>query len=101
MNVCKACTLILLALTGLTACVSVGPDYIPPVPEAPAAWNRLDGPAVNATAADLGRWWHNLGDPLLSEIVREALDANLDLRSARARLNEARARRAQARYAVA
>lgn len=96
MNVRRACTLILLALTGLTGCVSVGPDYIPPVPETPAAWSRMDDPAVNATAADLGRWWHNLEDPLLSEIVREALDANLDLRSARVRLKEARARRAVA-----
>ena len=96
MNVRKACTLILLILPALTGCLSVGPDFVPPVPEAPAAWSRLDGPSDNATAPDLGRWWDNLGDPLLSEIVRQAMDANLDLRNARARLREARARRAVA-----
>lgn len=93
MNVRIVLPLILLALTG---CVSVGPDYIPPALQTPAAWSGLDGPASNATAPDLGSWWDNLDDQLLSEIVREALDANLDLRSAQARLKEARARRAVA-----
>ncbi len=92
----KAYSLILLVLPILSGCLSIGPDYRAPVPEAPAAWSRLEGPADNATAPDLGRWWHNLGDPLLSDIVRQALDANLDLRNAQARLREARARRAVA-----
>jgi NodT family efflux transporter outer membrane factor (OMF) lipoprotein len=96
MNVRKAYSLILLVLPILSGCLSIGPDYRAPVPEAPAAWSRLEGPADNATAPDLGRWWHNLGDPLLSDIVRQALDANLDLRNAQARLREARARRAVA-----
>jgi NodT family efflux transporter outer membrane factor (OMF) lipoprotein len=96
MNVRKAYSLILLVLPILSGCLSIGPDYRAPVPEAPAAWSRLEGPADNATAPDLGRWWHNLGDPLLSDIVRQALDANLDLRNAQARLRGARARRAVA-----
>jgi NodT family efflux transporter outer membrane factor (OMF) lipoprotein len=96
MTVRKAYSLILLVLPILSGCLSIGPDYRAPVPEAPAAWSRLEGPADNATAPDLGRWGHNLGDPRLSDIVRQALDANLDLRNAQARLREARARRAVA-----
>ena len=42
---------------------------------------------------DLSKWWQTLNDPLLSELVNEALLASPDLRSAQARLREARARR--------
>jgi NodT family efflux transporter outer membrane factor (OMF) lipoprotein len=44
-------------------------------------------------AVDLGRWWQNLRDPLLTELVTEALQASPDIRTAAARLREARARR--------
>lgn len=90
--------LALAALAGLSGCVSVGPDYVPPSIAVPAAWSSLDGrgPAHDAAAEDLGRWWRGLGDPLLTQLVDEALRANLDLRNAAARLREARARRSEA-----
>jgi NodT family efflux transporter outer membrane factor (OMF) lipoprotein len=92
--------LIVLAALGLAACAAVGPDYTPPVTEVPGGWNRLDPeahPVMDAAAAgDLSRWWRRLDDPLLSELVTEALQANLDLRGALARLRAARARRAAA-----
>lgn len=85
----------------LTACVTVGPDYRSPAPDAPAGWNSIDATAQPAVKADatgnLSRWWLCLKDPLLSELVDSALQASPDLRSAKARLREARARRAVAR----
>jgi len=42
---------------------------------------------------DLGQWWRGLNDPLLSELMDQALEASPDLRKAQARLREARARR--------
>lgn len=90
-------SLALLAGLGLAGCAAVGPDYAPPVTEVPAGWNRLD--AVTGTVArdqapgDLSQWWQGLNDPLLSELVDEALRSSPDLRSAQARLREARARR--------
>jgi len=97
MRIRRPCSLIVLASLSLAGCITVGPDYEPPATEAPAAWTRLESASVRATDAgatgDLSQWWQRLEDPLLSELVAEALRANPDLRSARARLREARARR--------
>lgn len=90
-------SLTLLVAITLTACVTVGPEYTPPELDVPAEWNGLDrsvNPATHAaTADDLSQWWRVFDDPLLSELVEEALRAGPDLRAARAGLREARARR--------
>lgn len=87
----------MLASVAFAGCAAVGPDYEPPVPKVPAAWSRFDPsarPAMQATApGDLSQWWRRLNDPLLSELMVEALQASPDLRSAQAKLREARARR--------
>ncbi|MCG3201934.1 MAG: Solvent efflux pump outer membrane protein SrpC [Gammaproteobacteria bacterium] len=84
----------------LSGCAAVGPDYHPPDAKVPPGWSRLDASALRvvqpAAAGDLSEWWRGLNDPLLAELVAEALRANPDLRSARARVREARARRAVA-----
>jgi NodT family efflux transporter outer membrane factor (OMF) lipoprotein len=63
----------------------------------PAAW-QASGPVAGGTvnAATLSRWWDGLGDGTLSDLVGRAVAANPDLKSAQARLREARARRALA-----
>jgi NodT family efflux transporter outer membrane factor (OMF) lipoprotein len=85
------------AALGLAACTAVGPDYQPPTPVAMTDWSRLgaDDPSVSRaeSSGDLSQWWQRFDDPLLSELVEEALQASPDLRSAQARLREARARR--------
>lgn len=87
----------MLSGLGLSGCAAVGPVYVPPATEVPASWARLDPAARPVTRADatgdLGQWWQNLNDPLLSELIGEALQASPDLHSAQARLREARARR--------
>lgn len=88
--------LVMLVGFGLAGCVSVGPDYDPPATVLPAAWSNLDPaarPVVSSEAsADLSLWWQRLNDPLLSTLITEALQASPDLRTAQARLREARAR---------
>lgn len=42
---------------------------------------------------DLAQWWQSLNDPQLTELINEALQANLDLREAQSRLRQARAKR--------
>ena len=91
----------LAALLGLVlwGC-AVGPDYRRPELNTPEGWSRL-GEAGGPTkytdkAEDLRQWWLKLEEPLLSELIDEALQANLDLRKAQARLREVRARRAVA-----
>ncbi len=90
----------LSASMGLSAC-AVGPNYTPPEP--PQARSFLNAPATEARVAerpapDLKAWWTGFGDPELSSLVARALDQNLDLAQAEARVIQARA---QARSAGA
>jgi len=84
---------VLLILGG---CAAVGPDYVPPENQPPSEWyTPLDGGLVkDPTNRDaLSEWWHTLGDPMLSRLMEQAVKGNLDLKEARARVREARARR--------
>ncbi|RKF18336.1 efflux transporter outer membrane subunit [Altericroceibacterium spongiae] len=74
-------------LVPLLAACTVGPDYErPSVAGETGHWTNpaADGP-VNLEP------WRNLGDPLLVDLVEQAVAANLDLKAADARLREARA----------
>lgn len=90
-------SLILLASLVLVGCVTVGPDYTPPEPDVPSTWRQIDTtakPAMHAAVTgDISQWWRGLNDPLLTGLIDEALLANNDLRSAQARLRQARAQR--------
>lgn len=87
--------LVVLAVLGVVGC-SVGPSYRKPEPNPPARWSRLhetaNPVAADGASGDLGQWWRGLNDSLLSELVDEAQQRGLDVRKARARLREARAR---------
>ncbi|MDP3668442.1 MAG: efflux transporter outer membrane subunit [Telluria sp.] len=93
----------LLAAGLFSACAAVGPDYRAQRIAAPAAW-RADmtaGLAAETVNPDTSaQWWRQLGDPGLSALIEQVSAANMDLRSARARLLEARARRAMAGAAL-
>ena len=92
--------LLAAALAGLAGCTTVGPAYVPPTTDVPARWHRLDTStgSVHATEAhsDLSRWWEALDDPLLTQLIDDAVRGSPDVRSAQARLREARARRSVA-----
>jgi NodT family efflux transporter outer membrane factor (OMF) lipoprotein len=87
-----------LAVLMLGGCM-VGPDFTPPHPAVPTEWvgveKRPTGQASVPTAGepDLTQWWRQFNDPTLTELVEEAVKANLDLRIAEARLRQARALR--------
>jgi NodT family efflux transporter outer membrane factor (OMF) lipoprotein len=77
-------------------CATVGPDYRKPDVPVPSAWNRggaSDNTATAAPAGDLSRWWERLGDETLTGLIDQALSGSTDLRTAMAKLREARARR--------
>lgn len=79
----------------LGACTTVGPDYrsAPPVTVG-SGWS--DAGTDAATPEQLARWWQTLGNPVLDRLVTTALERNLDLRQAQARIDEARALRDRA-----
>jgi multidrug efflux system outer membrane protein len=89
----------LLTAILLAGCAAVGPDYAAPEPATPATWRGAAAAkiAVAPTApADLANWWRQLDDPTLTGLIEQALQTSLDLRTAQAKLREARARRALA-----
>lgn len=93
----RALTFLPVTLTalGLVGC-AVGPNYCKPELSAPAKWGRLEATETSVADAgargDLSQWWRGLNDPLVSELVDQAQQRSLDLRKARSRLREARAR---------
>ncbi len=50
-------------------------------------------PASSAAAAQQAAWWTRYADPLLDQLVNQALQANTSIRSAQAALQQARAQR--------
>jgi NodT family efflux transporter outer membrane factor (OMF) lipoprotein len=76
----------------LTGC-AVGPDYVRPDVSMP---EQFQGQAAvdhrhAAASADLTTWWTGFGDPQLTRFVALALEQNLDLAQASARVAQARA----------
>jgi NodT family efflux transporter outer membrane factor (OMF) lipoprotein len=87
-----------LALAGLTAACTVGPDYKPDQLDVPSAWTEQQPSPVDKAAADaaLKDWWASFKDPLLDRLIAQAIAGNDDLKLARQRLIQARAGRAVA-----
>jgi NodT family efflux transporter outer membrane factor (OMF) lipoprotein len=85
-----------LALFMVSGCFAVGPDYVKPDITTPIEWSRdLRGGLTTAEPEPqtLARWWTTLGDPDLSSLIERAIAGNLDVKQARARVREARAKR--------
>jgi outer membrane protein, multidrug efflux system len=84
-----------LCLLTLSACAA-GPNYKRPEEPLPASYRfQAEAPAARSLA-DL-TWWELYKDPDLATLIRTALEENLDLRIAVARVEEARARAGVAR----
>ncbi|WP_343526670.1 efflux transporter outer membrane subunit [Sphingomonas sp.] len=90
---------LLLASAALSGC-TVGPDYHPAAPRTLGVPDTWSVPAVNAQAQDLGRWWRSFNDPLLAELVEQAVVANTDVVQAVARLRQARESLVQSRSSL-
>ncbi|HEX5337862.1 MAG TPA: TolC family protein [Gallionella sp.] len=86
-------TLATLIVAGLAAGCAVGPDYVQP--DTPMPERFMGQAAVDqrhaATSADILAWWTGFDDPLLTRFVTLALEQNLDLAQASARVAQARA----------
>jgi NodT family efflux transporter outer membrane factor (OMF) lipoprotein len=83
----------------MTSGCMVGPDFSPPRPDAPSGYVGVSQvpaaqPSVpNSQPAELARWWKRFDDPMLTQLVEDALRANLDVKLAVANLRQARAAR--------
>ncbi|MEX8518380.1 MAG: efflux transporter outer membrane subunit [Leptothrix sp. (in: b-proteobacteria)] len=61
--------------------------------EVPPAWSDAEAAAPTGEATSLAQWWRRFDDPLLSQLVEQALQANTSVKSAQAALQQARALR--------
>jgi multidrug efflux system outer membrane protein len=86
----------LVALALLTGC-AVGPNYKQPPVTAPDQYREVQGPPAPAPSLADQPWWDVFGDPVLKELIDEALRGNFDVQIAAARVDEARARAGIAR----
>ena len=80
--------LLLFLLLGLGGCV-VGPKYKRPVIQPPDKYYTEVNPQSSSLADT--PWWEIFKDPVLQDLIREALKNNYDVATAAARVEEARA----------
>lgn len=80
---------VLLSVLAIGGC-AVGPDYETPQLVLPAHWGgEREGRAPARPA--LAQWWRRLNDPVLNDLVVEAVEGNLDVATAKAKVRAARA----------
>jgi NodT family efflux transporter outer membrane factor (OMF) lipoprotein len=82
-----------LALSVLLAACAVGPDYVAPKADMVPFHNAamVANRQTTLPAPRLDNWWTGFNDPELEKVVQRALDQNLDLQAAMARVSVARA----------
>ncbi|NIJ34118.1 efflux transporter outer membrane subunit [Sphingomonas oligoaromativorans] len=83
---------VMLIPLALSACM-VGPNYEKPATALAPFHNAVPASATPAATAPLAldSWWTAFHDPMLATVVQRALDQNLDLAAAYARVQQARA----------
>jgi NodT family efflux transporter outer membrane factor (OMF) lipoprotein len=77
----------------LLAGCKVGPSFKPPQTPVPEKWSGPLPPSLAQAEPNLARWWTKFDDPALTSLVNSAIESNLDLQLAQARIRQARAAR--------
>src|SRR4051794_32633480 len=85
----KIATFILLVVAGC----KVGPNYKTPDMAVPGAYGEASTRPTSRPAVEITKWWDAFSDPMLNDIIDDAVNNNLNLRAATARILEARAQR--------
>lgn len=78
----------LTAAFALAGC-TVGPDYVRPAASLPASY--AEATAVATPSSIEAAWWTHFQDPILNDLVDQALNKNADVRIAIARVDQAAA----------
>jgi len=84
-------TVLLTSAVLLGGCARIRPAQ--PEIVALTSWSAAGPDTVQSPTGDLSQWWTRLGDPVLSDLIAQALNKNTSLRTAQANLREARAER--------
>ncbi len=94
------CAALLAGGACLLAGCTVGPSFVRPKPDVPAQWsnaalqgNEHRASVVSSQEAPVAEWWTSFRDPTLSSLIERSAAANLDVREAVLRIEEALAQR--------
>lgn len=90
---------VLLSAAVLAAC-AVGPEYRAPQVAAPQQFISAENAKFASTETER-EFWKSFNDPLLNDLIEQALASNHDIRIAATRLREARALRGETRLDLA
>lgn len=82
-------TIALVCLAIVAGC-AVGPNYQPPETKTPPQWTSNMAGGETNEPVDLAAWWKSFGDTNLDSFMVTAVQSNLTLRVAEARVREAR-----------
>ncbi|MFR0713591.1 efflux transporter outer membrane subunit [Enterobacterales bacterium BD_CKDN230030183-1A_HGKHYDSX7] len=74
----------------LTGCIA-GPDFQTPDPELPPSWQQEATSHLVSEGVIAARWWDEFHDPILSQLIKDVSESNLELKMAVERLNQTRA----------
>ena len=85
------CNAMVLAAAALLAGCSVGPDYVRPAVETPAAYKEQQSwkPAEPREFEARGKWWEIYADPLLNQLQEQVDISNQNLARAEAQYRQA------------
>lgn len=91
--------LVLLTLA-LAGCSLLGPDYSRPDVNAPASWNSLNsGNASESANISDTAWWKQFNDPMLNDMIDQALKNNNNIQVAIGNISQAQAQLEKAHMA--
>lgn len=83
-------SLLLLTML-LTACTTLGPDFVKPAAPVEEKWTEAEASQIKAEPGDHSAWWKVLNDPVLDSLIEMASEQNLSLQIAGLRILESRA----------
>ncbi len=85
-----------LAVFLIAGCMTVGPDYSPPEMRTPKAWQKDIARVTIDRESEveiLAKWWDTFNDPVLSDLMEQAVAGNLNLKQALNSVKQARIQR--------
>ncbi|WP_432741329.1 efflux transporter outer membrane subunit [Methylobacter sp. G7] len=90
--ICRSLTLFAALL--LSGCFAVGPNYKRPKITVPQQWSESTANArshaEHGNDAQAEQWWKTFNDPVLDQLIGDAIISNLDLKLALERVKDAR-----------
>ena len=93
--------LIILAVCYVIAgCTAVGPDYAAPQIALPDQWHTDSATPLKPDKPALAKWWEIIQDPMLTHLIHQAAEENLDVKDALSRVREVRYQRTKTRSSL-